>query len=141
MTDGMLLRELLVDGDMKLYAVVMLDEAHERTIYCSRRLVENFDAFTKYMLKYVAALGSEETPRLETDRHISHSRCSSYFYEAPIFTIPGRTHPVDILYTKEAETDYLDAALISPNPQGTSLFFFSRGKRRLIQSVRFSISE
>ena len=31
----------------------------------------------------------------------------------PIFTIPGRTYPVDILYTKEAEADYLDAALIS----------------------------
>lgn len=33
MTDGMLLRELLIDGDMKSYAVVMLDEAHERTIH------------------------------------------------------------------------------------------------------------
>ena len=31
----------------------------------------------------------------------------------PIFTIPGRTYPVDILYTKEAEADYLDASLIS----------------------------
>ena len=33
MTDGMLLRELLIDGDMKSYAVIMLDEAHERTIH------------------------------------------------------------------------------------------------------------
>jgi len=33
MTDGMLLRELLIDGNMKSYAVVMLDEAHERTIH------------------------------------------------------------------------------------------------------------
>ena len=33
MTDGMLLRELLIDGDMKSYCVVMLDEAHERTIH------------------------------------------------------------------------------------------------------------
>ena len=31
----------------------------------------------------------------------------------PIFTIPGRTYPVAILYTKEAETDYLDASLIT----------------------------
>lgn len=31
----------------------------------------------------------------------------------PIFTIPGRTYPVEILYTKEAETDYLDASLIT----------------------------
>ena len=33
MTDGMLLRELLVDSDMKSYSVIMLDEAHERTIH------------------------------------------------------------------------------------------------------------
>ena len=33
MTDGMLLRELLIDGDMKSYSVIMLDEAHERTIH------------------------------------------------------------------------------------------------------------
>ena len=33
MTDGMLLRECLIDSDLKQYAVVMLDEAHERTIH------------------------------------------------------------------------------------------------------------
>ena len=36
----------------------------------------------------------------------------SLFFQ-PIFTIPGRTYPVEILYTKEAETDYLDASLIT----------------------------
>ena len=38
---------------------------------------------------------------------------SEYFFEAPIFTIPGRTFPVEILYCREPETDYLDAALIT----------------------------
>ena len=35
------------------------------------------------------------------------------YYFQPIFTIPGRTYPVAILYSKEAETDYLDASLIT----------------------------
>ena len=33
MTDGMLLRECLIDDSLAAYSVVILDEAHERTIH------------------------------------------------------------------------------------------------------------
>ena len=55
----------------------------------------------------------------------------SWFFLQPIFTIPGRTHPVDILYTKESESDYLDAALIAvmqihlTEPPGDILVFLT----------------
>lgn len=32
MTEGMLLRECLIDRDLTQYAIMMLDEAHERTV-------------------------------------------------------------------------------------------------------------
>ena len=54
-----------------------------------------------------------------------------YFSYQPIFTIPGRTYPVDILYTKESETDYLDASLIAvmqihlTEPPGDILLFLT----------------
>ena len=34
-----------------------------------------------------------------------------YFDNAPLMTIPGRTHPVEIFYTPEPERDYLEAAI------------------------------
>jgi ATP-dependent RNA helicase DHX8/PRP22 len=38
---------------------------------------------------------------------------SVYFFKCLIFTIPSRTYPVEILYTKAPESDYLDASLIT----------------------------
>ena len=36
-----------------------------------------------------------------------------YFDDAAIFNIPGRTYDVEILYTKQPEADYLDAAVVT----------------------------
>ena len=56
---------------------------------------------------------------------------SGYFFGCPIFTIPGRTYPVEILYTKAPESDYMDAALITvmqihlTEPEGDILLFLT----------------
>lgn len=36
-----------------------------------------------------------------------------YFDDAPIFNVPGRTHPVDIYYTSNPEADYVEAAVVT----------------------------
>lgn len=38
---------------------------------------------------------------------------SAFFDDAPIFKIPGRRYPVDIMYTKGPEADYLDAVVVT----------------------------
>jgi pre-mRNA-splicing factor ATP-dependent RNA helicase DHX16 len=38
---------------------------------------------------------------------------SAFFDDAAIFMIPGRMYPVDILYTKAPEADYLDAVIVT----------------------------
>lgn len=48
-----------------------------------------------------------------TSATLEQVKFSEYFFDAPVFRIPGRTFPVEILYTKEPETDYLDAAHIT----------------------------
>jgi hypothetical protein len=54
-----------------------------------------------------------ELKLIVTSATLDAVKFSQYFFEAPIFTIPGRTFPVEVLYTKEPETDYLDASLIT----------------------------
>lgn len=38
---------------------------------------------------------------------------SKFFDDAVIFIFPGHMYPVDILYTKAPEADYLDAAVVT----------------------------
>jgi ATP-dependent RNA helicase DHX8/PRP22 len=121
MTDGMLMREYLADNDLKRYAALMLDEAHERTIHTD----------VLFGLLKDLCYRRPDLKLIVTSATLDAEKFSSYFMECPIFTIPGRTYPVEILYTKEPESDYLDASLITimqihlSEPAGDILLFLT----------------
>ncbi|KAF7563362.1 hypothetical protein G7046_g767 [Stylonectria norvegica] len=121
MTDGMLQREILVDPDMRRYSCIMLDEAHERTIS-----TDVLFALLKKALKR-----RPDLKVIVTSATLDADKFSAYFNECPIFTIPGRTFPVEMLYSREPESDYLDAALITimqihlTEPKGDILLFLT----------------
>uniref|UniRef100_A0A4W3GFG3 Activating signal cointegrator 1 complex subunit 3 n=1 Tax=Callorhinchus milii TaxID=7868 RepID=A0A4W3GFG3_CALMI len=103
MTDGMLLREFLTEPDLGGYSVLMIDEAHERTLHTDILfgLIKDIARF-RPELKVLIASATLDTQKFST-----------FFDEAPIFRIPGRRFPVDIYYTKAPEADYLEAAVVS----------------------------
>ena len=121
MTDGMLLKEALLDSDFSSYSCIMLDEAHERTV--------NTDVL--FGLLKQAVRKRKDLKLIVTSATLDAVKFSEYFYSAPIFTIPGRTFPVEILYTREPESDYVDAALMTvmqihlTEPAGDILVFLT----------------
>ncbi|CAA2960480.1 pre-mRNA-splicing factor ATP-dependent RNA helicase DEAH10 [Olea europaea subsp. europaea] len=137
MTDGLLLREALLDSYLSKYSVIIVDEAHERTVHTDV-LLGLLKTVQKTRSKGVSDAvkngmplekhnGSEVFSTLKQCRGKKLSPLkiiimsasldarvfSEYFGGARAVHVQGRQYPVDILYTRQPETDYVDATLIT----------------------------
>jgi HrpA-like RNA helicase len=103
MTDGILLREAVQDPTLSQYSVVIVDEAHERTL--------ETDVLFGLLKK---------THRLRPDLKIlvmsatlDVEKFSDFFDECPIFEIPGRTFPVQIIHHQSTKINALKSNFVS----------------------------
>ncbi|XP_045818351.1 probable pre-mRNA-splicing factor ATP-dependent RNA helicase DEAH2 isoform X2 [Trifolium pratense] len=103
LTDDMLLREAMMDPLLKRYKVIILDEAHERTVATDVLfgvLKEVLKNRTDLKLVVMSAMIEAEVEKIK-----------GFFFGASLMKVPGRLHPVEIFYTREPERDYMEAAI------------------------------
>ena len=107
MTDGILLQELKLDPWLSKYSVIMVDEAHERSL--------NID-FVLGLLKRILA-ERKEFKVIVSSATMNAEAFSEYFDGCPIVTIDTITYPVAMIYdppviSAGTSTDAASTALI-----------------------------
>ncbi len=101
MTDGILLAEIQQDKYLNKYEVLIIDEAHERSL--------NID----FLLGYLKTLLQKrsELKLIITSATIDVEKFSSHFNKAPIVSVVGRTYPVETRYAplpKQSDSQFDD---------------------------------
>jgi ATP-dependent helicase HrpA len=95
LTDGMLLSEVEHHKALDQYEVIIIDEAHERSL--------NIDFLLGYLKRMLPQ--RPELKLIITSATIDPDSFANHFNSSPIIEVSGRTYPVEIIYRNEVELE------------------------------------